>query len=110
VGVFSMHRYGDDFKLKLMRSLKVMAHEIGHIFTMDHCIFYECVMNGSNSLSESDSQPMHLCPICLSKLAWANELDILERYKKLADFYEKIEFEEESKWCKKRAEKLENDE
>jgi archaemetzincin len=106
VGVFSMHRYGADFQKKLLRSLKVMNHEIGHIFSMCHCIYYHCTMNGSNSLTESDSREPHLCPVCLKKLAYANNLDVAWRYDKLAKFYKKHKFFDESLWCKRRAYKL----
>lgn len=106
VGVFSMRRYGENYRTKLRRALKIMNHEIGHVFSMRHCIFYECAMCGSNSLSESDKRPMHLCPVCLKKLCWANGLDPAKRYEGLSEFYSKYGFEEESKWCAARAEKM----
>ena len=30
----------------------VMVHEIGHMYGMTHCTFYECIMNGFNSYEE----------------------------------------------------------
>ncbi len=30
-----------------------MVHEIGHMFLMEHCIYFNCVMNGSMSFEES---------------------------------------------------------
>ena len=73
VGVFSFARYNPEFygerrrsnygKILLRRSCKVLAHEMGHIFSMHHCIFFSCVMNGSNHLYESDSRSLFLCPV-----------------------------------------------
>lgn len=38
---------------------------------------------GSNHLDESDSRPMSLCPVCLSKLHLVLGFSPLERYKSL---------------------------
>ncbi|HLM71266.1 MAG TPA: archaemetzincin, partial [Polyangiaceae bacterium] len=93
VGVYSFARYdprfygearGSDWEaLMLRRSLKVLAHETGHMFGIHHCTFYSCVMNGSNHLEETDWQPLHLCPVDLRKLHWSIGFDVLDRYKKL---------------------------
>lgn len=67
VGVFSFARYdpafyglprGKDYaQLLLKRSGQVLVHELGHMFYLAHCIFFHCVMNGSNHLAESDARP-----------------------------------------------------
>ena len=56
VGVFSFARYdpafygktrGKDYqRILLHRSCKVLVHEIAHMFSLEHCIFFECLMNG----------------------------------------------------------------
>ena len=48
-----------------------MVHEIGHMFGIMHCIYYNCTMNGSNSYDESLGQSRYLCPVCLRKLSTA---------------------------------------
>ena len=35
---------------------------------MTHCPYFECLMNGSNLVTEADKKPFALCPICLRKL------------------------------------------
>ena len=42
--------------LLLYRCLKVFAHETCHILGMKHCVYYKCLMNGSNHLEEFDSK------------------------------------------------------
>jgi len=37
-------------------------------------------MNGSNHLKEDETKPLHLCVICLRKLANGVGFDILERF------------------------------
>jgi len=43
---------------------------------MLHGVFFNCLMNGSNHLAESDRRPLHLCPVDLRKLQWTLGFDI----------------------------------
>jgi len=61
VGTFSFCRYDPEWdgiedpdreKNLLMRGCHIMTHEIGHMFGLRHCIYYECLMNGLNSAEE----------------------------------------------------------
>jgi archaemetzincin len=76
----------------------VLAHEVGHIFGLAHCIYYKCAMNGRNSLEESDRRPLRLCPICLKKLQWNRGFDIISRYERLKEFFESQNLQEEAAW------------
>ncbi len=68
-GVYSFARYlpgqtgAAGAALLLRRSCKVLAHETAHLFGIAHCVFYSCLMNGSNHLAEADARPLHLCPV-----------------------------------------------
>jgi archaemetzincin len=91
VGVYSFACYlADDPKLVLRRSCKVLAHETSHMFGVAHCIFYRCIMNGSNHLAESDARPMHLCPIDLKKLQWSVGFDVEHRARTLASIIDRV--------------------
>ena len=102
-GVYSLHRFGDRPEPLLRRGFKLSVHEMGHMFGLRHCVFYECVMNGSNSLAESDRHPLHLCPVCLVKLQHALYLDPATRYRLLARFYAKHQLMTESAFVAARA-------
>lgn len=39
--------------LLLIRSCRLLTHEICHLFGIPHCIFYSCLMNGSGDLGKS---------------------------------------------------------
>lgn len=95
-GVYSLARYapefwkrklreGDDRKL-LRRACQVLVHEIGHAFGLSHCVFYECAMNGSNSLAEADATPIEFCPVCRRKLLWNIGADKSKRHADLERF------------------------
>lgn len=92
VGVWSLHRLGkpdqdeDEFRRCLLRTMKIATHETGHMFGIMHCTQYECNMNGSNSISETDRHPADACPECMAKICWATHYDPLERYQRLATF------------------------
>lgn len=95
VGVHSFARYDPAFygqrgaadrpRTILGRGLKVMAHEIGHMFSMLHCVHYHCLMNGTNHLAETDRAPLHLCPVCRRKLHSAVAYDPAKREAELAE-------------------------
>jgi archaemetzincin len=104
VGVWSVYRYGDptagaeEYRQFLRRTLKVAAHETGHMFGMWHCPFYECAMNGSNHLAEMDARPIDLCPECLKKLWWATGVDPIARFRALAEFSESLGFANDARF------------
>jgi Predicted Zn-dependent proteases len=66
-----------------------MVHEIGHMFGLKHCIYYNCIMNGSNHMKESSNKPLEMCPVCLRKLYSNIKFNILTRYEKLLEFCKK---------------------
>lgn len=82
VGVWSFARFGDPdasaeaYTLCHRRVYATALHEALHLFGFLHCTAHPCLMNGSNSLDESDRQPLWLCPECLAKLAWATDQDL----------------------------------
>ena len=91
VGVWSLYRLGDraNYDTFLRRTLKIAAHETGHMFSMRHCIKYECVMSGTNHLGETDSRPIDACPECMAKVCWLSEILAADRYEHLAAFCRK---------------------
>lgn len=116
VGVFSFARYDPAFygeerggnarEVLLRRSCKVLAHETAHMFSMAHCIFFSCVLNGSNHLQESDARPLSLCPVCLRKLQFSIGFDVIDRYRRLLDFYREVGFEREETWVETRLKRV----
>jgi len=122
VGVFSFARYTPYFWspktnpvltvaekcLLLFRSCKVMAHETVHMFGISHCLYFDCLMNGSNNLEESDRHPIFLCPVDLHKLHHVLKFNVLDRYLALQQFFQsinketKIGFQNECEWIEKR--------
>jgi archaemetzincin len=112
IGVYSFARYDPAFYgqkrdagtevLILLRACKVLVHEAAHMFGLNHCLYFKCVMNGANHLQESDSQPMGLCPICLRKLHYSHKFDVGRRYSGLHNFYKRNGLTVEAKWLTKR--------
>jgi len=75
-GVFSFCRFHQDYpgnenceQSLTQRACYIMAHEITHMFGLRHCIYYECLMNGTMSSQELSRKHNHtICPVCLKKL------------------------------------------
>lgn len=70
VGVWSLYRLRENAAndLFLLRTLKIAAHETGHMFSIHHCTKYECVMSGSNHIVETDSRRLMRVPNARQKL------------------------------------------
>ena len=86
-------------KIIQFRSIRVMCHELGHMFGMKHCTYYKCIMNGSNYLEESNKKPWYLWWICLRKLYKIIRFDLLKRYQSLAEAWNiNPEFNQAKKW------------
>jgi len=92
----------------LLRSCKVMAHETAHMFGLYHCIDYQCCMNGSNNLAESDAKPIHLCPVCLQKLQHSIGFSLVPRYNRLKAFYFRAGLPHQSSQINKRLQALQD--
>lgn len=113
-GLFSFRRYYDEMKgcseLDLCKLAgKVMLHEVGHLFGLKHCVYYKCIMNGSNHLNENLTKPFEFCPVCLRKI-WGNlKFDIPERYRNICNTLIKLGkdvYKEEINWYERRLEIL----
>lgn len=112
VGVWSLYRLGKpdidgrSFRLTLLRTLKIAAHETGHMFSIKHCTKYECVMSGTNGLHETDRRPLDVCPECMAKICWATNTSPRERYARLARFCAANGLEQERRFFEAAAEAL----
>jgi archaemetzincin len=113
VGVSSIYRLHDwpltatNYQLCLNRLIKTSTHEIGHMFSVRHCINTPCLMNGSNSLTEADKQPTHLCAECLKKLYWNLKFNLAERNNQLINFFKTHQLTEDLGYYQRSAEILE---
>ena len=107
VGVSSIYRLQDgkltseNFDLCLSRLLKISSHEIGHMFGLHHCINASCVMNGTNSMYETDKNPIRLCSVCQRKLNSCIKYDNKKRLIDLEKYFKKNDLVPELQLIKK---------
>jgi archaemetzincin len=116
IGVFSLARYSPRFwgetetaeseRLLILRAFKVLTHEAGHMLSLEHCVRFECLMNGSNSLEEADGQPEWLCPDCLKKLHWNLNLDLRAHYTQLRAQFQRVGLTSSVDWADRRMAQL----
>lgn len=91
-GVCSLARLGGSDR----RALKLVTHEAGHLLSIAHCVSRPCLMQGANTLEESDGQPLHLCPEDLRKLEWATGADRAARARRLLEVYRRLGWDAEA--------------
>ena len=107
LGLWSIYRNGDPaeseemYQLCLKRTIHTAIHEAGHLFSIKHCIAYDCVMNGSNSREESDRRELYFCPSCLYKLCGNLKIKPEKRFAELAQFCEDNKFPKQAEFFKK---------
>jgi archaemetzincin len=89
--------------LALRRATWTMVHEISHMFGLTHCVYWKCVVNGSNHQDEADSRPLHPCPVCLRKLHAAIGFDPAQREAELAKVLREVGIDDEADWSAHRA-------
>lgn len=89
-------------ELFLERSLKLIVHETGHILSIPHCVEWRCVMQGANSVSEQDGQPLRLCPEDLRKAEWNLGFDRPARYRLLLGLHREYGLKTEIPWLEAR--------
>lgn len=108
VGVWSLARLGDNggYEKLLARTLKIAAHETGHMFSMRHCTKYECVMSGTNHLGETDRRPIDACPECSAKVCWLSDVKMQDRYRRLAAFCRRNGLKEDADAFRRKADAL----
>ncbi|MGE0867587.1 MAG: archaemetzincin [Kofleriaceae bacterium] len=87
----------------LRRATWTLVHEISHMFGLTHCVYWKCVVAGSNHQAESDSRPLHPCPVCLRKLQSALEFDPALREQELAAVLRELGIDDEAAWSERRA-------
>jgi archaemetzincin len=72
------------------------------MFGLVHCRRYECVMNGINSLDETDRAPLEPCAVCLKMLDYNLRFDVRSRYRRLLPIYERAGLDVEARWIRER--------
>ncbi|MFX1263344.1 MAG: archemetzincin, partial [Promethearchaeota archaeon] len=60
----SFYGLPDDDSVFFQRTVKEVFHELGHVLGLRHCTNH-CVMQFSNSLSDTDRKPDSFCQRCL---------------------------------------------
>ena len=85
-------------RMMLLRSCRLIVHELSHLFGLDHCIWFSCIMNGAGHLEEDFRQPMFLCPVDLRKLQALFGFDVIARYHKLEEFFRSNDMSDEQTW------------
>jgi archaemetzincin len=91
----------DEQVLILKRAISTCLHEIMHLFGLEHCIYYLCLMNGANCEKEMDSSLLYLCPICLRKMYSSfgkQHYNVIKMYKEILELLKKVGFRDEVNW------------
>lgn len=118
LGIYSFARFDPGFPrlsqnacttkeqtLILRRAVSTYVHEVMHLFELEHCIYYLCLMNGANGEEEMDQSLIYLCPICLRKMyliIGQEHFRVMEMYQGILELSRRVGFDEEVKWYENR--------
>ena len=93
---------GQPAGIMFRRCIRVLSHEVCHMLGIQHCVYARCLMNGAADMAEGDRRPLHLCPVDLRKLQWALGFNIVERYRRLLNFWSGMQDDPEDAWVSRR--------
>jgi archaemetzincin len=93
---------GGDETTTLARAFGTIAHEVGHLFGIAHCIYFHCTMNAATTLAQMDRQPLHLGPVDLRKLHSRVGFEPRDRYRQLREVYRRHGLNEPAAWIDRR--------
>ena len=88
----------------MLPACKTLAHESMHMFGLDHCTHFLCVMNANVSPLDDGKDPIHLCPVCLRKLYNATKFDFKQRFSSLQRLYHDLGWTDEETFVTRRIE------
>ena len=91
----------EDRRLFKHRLFKLLAHELVHTFSVEHCGYFQCLMNPSGSMRASDARPIFLCPVCLRKQQVVLKFDPKRRYEQLLEAL-KPSLAKDARWLRQR--------
>jgi archaemetzincin len=83
------------FELSRLRFLKLVTHEIGHLFHAQHCLKHACNMNGVETVDQIDRHPLEVCPECMAKICWIGGTHPKVRYERLTTVCERLNLQTE---------------
>jgi len=109
VGIFSIARYAQggvsvESVEALSKSIvKVLSRECFKLCGMRECRLLRCLMNpcSGGPLEAINALPLGLCCICLRKLHWLSQVDLLDWYANLAPILAQW-FPDEAEWLQQR--------
>ena len=69
--------------MQLPLYFQTISHETCHLFGLQHCVYFRCAMNGSDSMALALAQPLVCCPFCLRKMQYVCGFSLRDYYTKL---------------------------
>jgi archaemetzincin len=84
------------FELSRLRLFKLVTHEIGHLFHVQHCLKHACNMNGCETVDQIDRHPIEVCPDCMAKICWIGQIHPKARYDRLIAVCERLNMQTEA--------------
>jgi archaemetzincin len=94
LGLFSINRFGDpekspeDFRKVLELTMKIAAHEFGHMRGLSHCTDYDCNIGGYWYLPELAERTFLYCSEDSAKICLLTNTPMEKYYKNLLEFFQ----------------------
>ncbi|KAF2671745.1 hypothetical protein BT63DRAFT_452250 [Microthyrium microscopicum] len=70
----------------LVRTIRLVLHELGHNFGILHCEAFACLMQKGSHMYHTVAKPAMFCPLCITKLAKAMDVEVRSIFKGTLEF------------------------
>jgi archaemetzincin len=84
------------------RAARLVSHEVAHMFGLEHCTYFRCLLGPVDVIDDLDSLAAHPCPVCQCKLLRGGGVDPVRAAKQTIAPLEQLGLVADADWASRR--------
>lgn len=96
-------RHPDDLDHAIRhRAARLVTHEVAHMFGLEHCTYFRCLLGPVDVLDDLDALAAHPCPVCQCKLLRGAGVDPVVAARETIAPLEQLGLADDADWAMRR--------